>query len=335
MKREDELFLHALDLPPGERAAYLDGVCGDNAVLRARLERLLQASASDDELIDQPLTPRPLLPAEEQAGDVIDRYTLVRPLGQGGCGVVWLAEQMMPVRRQVALKVIKLGMDTASVITRFEAERQALALMDHPGIARVYDAGATVLGRPFFVMEFVDGAPITTFCDTHNLALPERLSLFVQVCEAIQHAHQKGIIHRDVKPSNVLVAMVDGVATPKVIDFGIAKATEGRLSDATMVTQLGQFMGTPAYMSPEQADFGSLDVDTRTDVYSLGVLLYELLTGTRPFELNTLLAAGYAEMVRTLKETDPPKPSTRVSTLGEVPAIAMSELLRDLESLRG
>src|SRR5207249_3544926 len=245
--------------------------------------------------------------------DKIGRYKLLQQIGEGGCGVVYVAEQEEPVRRRIALKVIKLGMDTKQVIARFEAERQALALMDHPNIAKVLDAGATDTGRPFFVMELVRGVRITDYCDQNTLSTNERLALFMQVCRAVQHAHQKGIIHRDIKPSNILVASNDGVPVPKVIDFGIAKATQGRLTDQTVFTAFEQFIGTPAYMSPEQAQMTMLDIDTRTDIYSLGVLLYELLTGRTPFDQKQLLAAGLDEMRRTIREIEPAKPSTRLT----------------------
>src|SRR5438105_4402857 len=251
----------------------------------------------------------------EKPGDNIGRYKLLQQIGEGGCGVVYMAEQAEPVRRRVALKVIKLGMDTKSVIARFEAERQALALMEHPNIAKVLDAGATETGRPYFVMELVRGIKITEYCDKNNLSTRQRLDLFIPVCRAIQHAHQKGIIHRDIKPSNILVTVNDAVAVPKVIDFGIAKATQGRLTDRTLFTAFEQFIGTPAYMSPEQAVMTSLDVDTRSDIYSLGVLLYELLTGRTPFDQRELLAAGLDEMRRTICEQEPPRPSTRLSTM--------------------
>ncbi len=228
-----------------------------------------------------------------------------------------MAEQQEPVRRRVALKVIKLGMDTKQVVARFEAERQALAMMDYPNIAKVFDAGATATGRPFFVMELVRGVPITEYCDQHRLSTHQRLELFILVCKAIQHAHQKGVIHRDIKPSNILVTLHDGVPVPKVIDFGIAKAIDQPLTEKTLFTRFEQFMGTPAYMSPEQAEISGLDVDTRTDIYSLGVLLYELLTGKPPFDPQQLLASGLDEMRRTIREQDPSKPSTCLTTLSD------------------
>jgi tetratricopeptide (TPR) repeat protein len=256
-------------------------------------------------------------PLSEQPGDRIGRYKLLQEIGAGGFGVVYMAEQEEPVRRRVALKIIKLGMDTKEVIGRFEAERQALALMDHPNIAKVLDAGATAGGRPYFVMELVKGVRITDYCDKHNLTTRQRLDLFFQVCHAIQHAHQKGIIHRDIKPSNILVAMQDGVPVPKVIDFGIAKATEQRLTEKTLVTAMGDFIGTPAYMSPEQAEMTGLDIDTRSDIYSLGVLLYELLTGKTPFDPKELLAKGIEAMRRSIREEEPRRPSTRLTTMDE------------------
>jgi tetratricopeptide (TPR) repeat protein len=256
-----------------------------------------------------------MFPGTEKAGDLIGRYKLREKIGEGGCGVVYMAEQKEPVRRMVALKVIKLGMDTESVIARFEAERQALALMDHPNIAKVLDAGASDNGRPFFVMELVRGVKITDYCDQNQLLTRERLELFILVCQAIQHAHQKGVIHRDIKPSNILITVNDGVPVPKVIDFGIAKATQGRLTDRTLFTAFQQFIGTPAYMSPEQAVMTSLDVDTRSDIYSLGVLLYELLTGHTPFDTQELMEAGLDEMRRTIREKEPDRPSTRLSRM--------------------
>ncbi|HKQ39936.1 MAG TPA: protein kinase, partial [Verrucomicrobiae bacterium] len=251
------------------------------------------------------------------AGDRIGRYKILQQIGEGGCGIVYMAEQEEPVRRRVALKVIKLGMDTKSVIGRFEVERQALALMDHPNIAKVLDAGATETGRPFFVMELVRGVRITDYCDETKLPTRERLELFIQVCHAVQHAHQKGIIHRDLKPSNILVTINDGVPVPKIIDFGIAKATtDQRLTDKTVFTAYEQFIGTPAYMSPEQALMTSLDIDTRSDIYALGVLLYELLTGRTPFDADELFHAGFDEMRRMIREKDPARPSNRLSTMG-------------------
>jgi serine/threonine protein kinase/tetratricopeptide (TPR) repeat protein len=327
LEREVEIFNTARQLPAANRAAYLDGACAGDPALRQHVEGLLQAGEAAGGFLQEP-APGAQRPAEgagsvnsrpgvaaptEKVGDRIGRYKLLQQIGEGGCGVVYMAEQEEPVRRRVALKVIKLGMDTKQVIARFEAERQALALMDHPNIARVFDAGATETGRPFFVMELVRGQRITDYCAQNSLPVTERLDLFVQVCRAIQHAHQKGIIHRDIKPSNILVTINDGVAVPKVIDFGIAKATQGRLTDQTVFTAFEQFIGTPAYMSPEQAVMTSLDVDTRSDIYSLGVLLYELLTGRTPFDTKELLAAGLDEMRRTIREVQPVRPSTRLT----------------------
>jgi serine/threonine protein kinase len=315
------IFDAALQLAEDQRAAYLDEACAGDSLLRQRVEALLRAHEGAGSFMDSPAQgPIPetialSLPLSEKPGDKIGRYKLLQQIGEGGCGVVYMAEQEEPIRRKVALKVIKLGMDTRTVIARFEAERQALALMDHPNIAKVLDAGATGTGRPYFVMELVRGIKITDFCDQNGLSTRERLALFTQVCGAIQHAHQKGIIHGDIKPSNILVTINDGVAVPKVIDFGIAKATQGRLTDQTLFTAFEQFLGTPAYMSPEQAVMTSLDTDTRSDIYSLGVLLYELLTGKTPFEQKELLAAGLDEMRRTIKEKEPPKPSTRLSAM--------------------
>ncbi len=328
MNRDAEIFAEAIELPPEERAAFLDRACGEDREMRARIGLLLAGYAAAGMFLEKSAADRPALPAEEHPGAKIGRYTLVRKIGEGGCGVVWLAEQNEPVRRQVALKVIKLGMDTRNVIARFEAERQALALMDHPDIAKVFDAGATESGRPFFVMEYVDGVPITKFCDEHSLGMEVRLELFARVCVALQHAHQKGIIHRDLKPSNILVAMRDDAPAPKVIDFGIAKATQGRLTEQTLVTGFDQFIGTPAYMSPEQAELRELDIDTRSDVYSLGVLLYELLTGRPPYDPKSLVRAGVEEIRRIIREVDPPRPSTRVSTLGDADLQTVARLRR-------
>jgi serine/threonine protein kinase len=318
MIRDDEIFGEALDLTGAERATFLDRACAGDAALRARVEALLAGHDAAGAFLGQAAVerPQPTLP-EEKPGDVIGRYTLLKKIGEGGCGVVYLAEQTEPVRRRVALKVIKLGMDTRQVIARFEAERQALALMDHPDIARVFDAGATAAGRPFFVMEYVDGVPITQFCDEHSLPMTTRLELFARVCVALQHAHQKGIIHRDVKPSNILVGQQDGQPAPKIIDFGIAKATQGRLTEATLITGFDQLIGTPAYMSPEQAELRELEIDTRSDIYSLGVLLYELLTGRPPFDPKSLIRAGVAEIRRIIREVEPARPSTVVSTLAD------------------
>jgi serine/threonine protein kinase len=318
-EREVTLFEAAMALPSGEREAYLEQAGAGDPDLLQRVRGLLHAAENGAGFLT-PITPnpKPTLPVIEKPGDRIGRYKLLQQIGEGGCGIVYMAEQEEPLRRRVALKVIKLGMDTRQVIARFEAERQALALMDHPNIAKVHDAGATETGRPYFVMELVRGLKITDYCDEKKLSTQERLQLFMQVCQAVQHAHQKGIIHRDLKPSNILVTVNDGVAIPKVIDFGIAKATSGeRLTDKTIFTAFEQFIGTPAYMSPEQAEISSVDIDTRSDIYSLGVLLYELLTGQTPFDARELLRAGLEEMRRTLREKEPSRPSTRLGTLSD------------------
>jgi WD40 repeat protein len=297
-----------------QRADYLDRACPDPQ-LRREVEALLEAHRNPDSLFAEETVQVETTPAEG-VGTMIGRYKLLEALGEGGFGAVWLAEQKEPVRRKVALKVIKLGMDTKQVVARFEAERQALALMDHPNIAKVFDAGTTESGRPYFVMELVRGIPITRFCDENQMATDGRLDLFIKVCHAVQHAHQKGIIHRDLKPSNVLVTLHDGVPVPRIIDFGIAKATQQELTDKTIHTLFQQFIGTPAYVSPEQAEMSGLDIDTRSDIYSLGVLLYELLTGKTPFDSKELLASGLDEMRRTIREKEPVRPSTRLNTLG-------------------
>ena len=322
---EETLFEAVSQLPAEERGAYLAKACGGDAALRERLEVLLRAHDRASNFMAEPVAPAVAckadlhIPLSERLGDHIGHYKLLQQLGEGGCGVVYMAQQEKPVRRLVALKVIKLGMDTKSVIARFEAERQALALMDHPNIAKVLDAGATESGRPYFVMELVRGIKITDYCDQNQLPTAQRLELFIQVCRAVQHAHQKGIIHRDLKPSNILVTVNEpgSPGVPKVIDFGIAKATQGKLTDQTLYTAFEQFLGTPAYMSPEQAVMTNFDIDTRSDIYSLGVLLYELLTGKTPFETQDLLAAGLEEMRRTIREREPMRPSTRLSTMLE------------------
>jgi serine/threonine protein kinase len=326
LSREQQLLQAALPIAtPEEQLAYLQGACGADVVLLQHVIALLQAHQAkgnapvEDGTVRSPTPPHlPTSgPLTEKAGDRIERYRLLQEIGEGGCGLVYVAEQEEPVRRRVALKVIKLGMDTRQVIARFDAERQALAMMDHPNIAKVFDAGATETGRPFFVMELVRGVPITEYCDKNKLSTRERLDLFVQVCRAIQHAHQKGVIHRDIKPSNILVTLHDGVPVPKVIDFGIAKATQGRLTGQTIYTAFEQFIGTPAYMSPEQAEMSGLDIDTRSDIYALGVLLYELLTGRTPFDSKELANLGLDEIRRTIRDREPPRPSTRLSTMVE------------------
>src|SRR5262245_41415228 len=327
-----ELFAEAVQLSPAKRIVFLDRACADDQDLRQRIEALLRSNDRAGDFLETPPTGsisegRAKVAAGEKAGDRIGHYKLLQQIGEGGCGVVFMAEQEEPVRRRVALKVVKPGMDTKSVIARFEAERQALALMDHPNIAHVFDAGATESGRPYFVMELVRGNKITDYCEEKSLTTRERLELFIKVCEAVQHAHQKGIIHRDIKPSNILVATdADGTALPKVIDFGIAKATTNqRLTDKTLFTAFEMLIGTPAYMSPEQAVLTSVDVDTRTDIYSLGVLLYELLTGTTPFDSQVLLKAGLDEIRRVITSEEPVRPSTRLKTLLAADPAALSQ----------
>jgi dienelactone hydrolase len=304
-----------------EQLAYLEKVCGNDTDTRAQVEELMRAHEKAEDFLEAPVITSEIgishSPLTETPGTVIGRYKLLETIGEGGMAVVYMAEQNEPIRRKVALKIIKLGMDTKSVIARFEAERQALAMMDHPNIAKVLDAGATETGRPYFVMELVHGVSITQYCNKNRLDTRQRLELLVKVCHAVQHAHQKGIIHRDIKPSNVLVTMHDDKPVPKVIDFGIAKATNQRLTEKTVFTRYAHLIGTPAYMSPEQAQMSELGVDTRTDIYSLGVLLYELLTGTTPFDAEKLRKAGYTEIHRIICEMDPLKPSTRLGTLGQ------------------
>ena len=348
------VFCEALVRPDGsERAAYLLEACRGDAELRTQVEALLRdherigrflgtakgssrSSVETDEhgpvdphpvgitQAEVPGTPAaaPVGPGKEGAGTVIGPYKLLQPIGEGGMGTVYMAEQTRPVRRTVALKLIKAGMGSRQVLARFGAERQALALMDHPSIAKVFDAGTTDAGRPYFVMELVKGVPITKFCDERRLTLRERLELAIPVCQAVQHAHQKGIIHRDLKPSNVLIALYDGKPVPKVIDFGVAKATGAKLTDQTLYTEFGSVVGTLEYMSPEQAELNQLDIDTRSDIYSLGVLLYELLTGSTPLERKRLKEAVFLELLRVIREEESPRPSMRLSTTEELPSIA-------------
>jgi serine/threonine protein kinase/tetratricopeptide (TPR) repeat protein len=342
---EREIFLEALEMPtPESRAIYLQTACGGDVVLRRNVEELLKEHSSNDSLLagsalegERASEARPA--ALEAPAQTIGRYKLLEKIGEGGFGEVWMAEQREPVKRRVALKIIKLGMDSRQVVARFEAERQALAMMDHPNIAKIFDAGTTecpltpalsrtggagvrrtgegVLGagRPYFVMELVRGIKITDYCDQNQLPTRDRLDLFILVCQALQHAHQKGIIHRDIKPSNILVTLHDGVPVPKVIDFGIAKATQGELTDKTVFTQFQQFIGTPAYISPEQAEMGGLDIDTRADIYSLGVLLYELLVGQTPFDAKEMMQGGLDALRQIIREKEPLRPSTRLNTL--------------------
>jgi eukaryotic-like serine/threonine-protein kinase len=317
----DEIFIEAVEIDdPAARSSYLDKVCGQDLDLKRRVGELLVLDHLAGDFLESPPSAsivafQPAFP--EGPGTDIGPYTLLESIGEGGMGTVFMAEQARPVHRKVALKVIKPGMDSKQVVARFESERQALAMMDHPNIAKVFDAGATDSGRPYFVMELIRGIPITDYCDKACLSVPERLELFVLVCLAVQHAHQKGIIHRDLKPSNVLVTLIDGAAVPKVIDFGVAKATSGQLTDKSLFTGFAQLIGTPLYMSPEQADLSGVDVDTRSDIYALGVLLYELLTGTTPIDRDTLCKAAYDEIRRIIREQEPPTPSTRLGTLGE------------------
>jgi serine/threonine protein kinase len=340
------IFLDALDRAPADRVAYLDEACGGDAALRQRVEALLRAHDDPGAFLSEvkpgaseaapgiasgaTVAAAPGLPETADYGDptarvgavLAGKYKLVEKIGEGGMGSVFMAQQTEPVKRAVAVKVIKAGMDSKAVLARFEAERQALATMDHPNIAKVLDAGTTNGGRPFFVMELVKGTPVTRYCDEHKLTPRQRLELFVPVCQAIQHAHQKGIIHRDIKPSNVLVAMYDDRPVPKVIDFGVAKAAGQSLTDRTLMTGFGAVVGTPEYMSPEQASLNNLDIDTRSDVYSLGVLLYELLTGTTPVDKKSLGQAALWEVLRIVREVDVPRPSAKLSTIDTLPSVA-------------
>ena len=338
----DELFTEALRRVPGpERAQYLDAVCGGDLELRQRVERLLKAAADAGSFLETPALDPPLTveqPTGEKPATKIGPYELLQQIGEGGMGEVWVAKQTEPVKRKVALKLIKAGMDSKAVLMRFEQERQALALMDHPHIARVLDGGLTEDRRPYFVMELVHGLPLNRFCDEAKLGIRERLELFTPICQAVQHAHQKGIIHRDLKPSNILVTIIDGKPIPKVIDFGVAKATAGRLTDESLSTLFGTVVGTLEYMSPEQAGFSGADIDTRSDIYSLGVILYELLTGLHPIDAQCLKLAALTEVIRIIREEEPSKPSTRLSANASLPSLAavrQTEPRRLMTLLRG
>src|SRR3954452_19362810 len=334
--RERDIFVEALERgDASERAALLDNACQSDVELRGRVEKLLaEHERQESFILDFPpdgLDATVDHHISECPGTVIGPYKLLQQIGEGGMGVVFMAEQTDPIQRIVAIKIVLPGMDTRQVIARFEAERQAVAMMDHPNIAKVLDAGTTESGRPYFVVELVKGVPITKFCDEKHLPLRARLELFLQVCEAVQHAHQKGLIHRDIKPNNVLVAEYDDHAVPKVIDFGVAKATASKLTEKTMFTELGQMVGTVEYMSPEQAKLNQLDIDTRSDIYSLGVLLYELLTGSTPFARKRLYEVAFDEMLRIIREEEPPKPSTRLSSMKRMPSSVSN---RRLDALR-
>jgi serine/threonine protein kinase/WD40 repeat protein len=333
----EQIYLAALEQESEDaRAHFLDQACRGDETLRRRVERLLRAQSRIGSFLESPapeFAATILSSSDERPGAVIGPYKLIEEIGEGGFGVVYMADQQAPVQRRVALKIIKPGMDSKEVLARFKAELQALALMDHANIARVLDAGATEAGRPYFVMELVRGVPITDYCDQHQLGVPERLNLFAQVCVAVQHAHQKGIIHRDLKPSNVLVTINDGRPAPKVIDFGVAKAIDRKLVQETLFTRFAEMIGTPLYMSPEQAEMTNLDVDTRSDIYSLGVLLYELLTGSTPFDPQRLKEAPFDELRRIIREEDPPKPSTRISTMGRTRVMVAAQRQSDPDRL--
>lgn len=332
---DSEIFRDAAKLAPEERPAFLNEACGGNRSLHDEVESLLRAHDPDGSFLQSPaVVVTELQRIRELPGTMIGPYKLREQIGEGGFGVVYVAEQEKPIRRKVALKVIKPGMDTKDVIARFEAERQALGLMDHPNVARVFDAGATENGRPFFVMELVQGATIIEFCDRNRLPARQRLELFADVCRAVQHAHQKGIIHRDLKPSNIMITLHDGRPVVKVIDFGVSKALCQQLTEKSIYTAYGQMIGTPSYMSPEQAEMSGLGIDTRSDIYSLGVLLYELLTGQTPLDANRLRASGYAEMMRIIREEEPPRPSMKVSTLGDAATVIAQHRQTDPEHLR-
>jgi eukaryotic-like serine/threonine-protein kinase len=360
IQTEQSVFLKALDIEsPTERAAFIEVACQGNPDLLASVAALFDAHESDANPVDRhmavdavfrignldetALYPAPAHPSHHLPGTRIGAYKLMELIGEGGFGLVYVADQQEPVRRRVALKIIKPGMESREVLIRFEAERQAIALMDHPNIARIFDAGVTDSAQPYFVMELVRGVPLTAFCDSHKLDTSERLRLFVTLCHAVQHAHQKGVIHRDLKPSNILVTLQDGQPLAKVIDFGVAKAIGQSLSAKTIYTRFASMIGTPAYMSPEQAEFSAVDVDTRSDIYALGVLLYELLTGSTPFAADRLESVGFDELRRIIREEEPPRPSTRLSTLNNdlartvaanrrlEPAALSSALKRDLD----
>jgi serine/threonine protein kinase len=346
-ERVKAIFQAALDrAPPTERAAFLEEACADDVHLRQRVEALLRAHEQADPLLDRPAAEHldaersgaPSVASESPGALVAGRYQLLEPIGEGGMGTVWVAEQTQPVRRKVALKLIKAGMDSKQVLDRFAVERQALALMDHPHIAKVLDGGTTETGRPFFVMEYVKGVPLTRYCDEARLSVAQRLALFVSVCQAVQHAHQKGVIHRDLKPANILVCPYDGQPVPKVIDFGLAKAVQQPLLDNTLYTGHGLILGTPCYMSPEQAALNNLDVDTRADIYALGVILYELLTGTTPLESWRLKEASWLEVLQLIHEEETPRPSARLSgsvTLASVAAQRQLEPVKLAKLVRG